>query len=314
MLAKRVMSLVVAAALAACGDGLVVEPSLAPTAQWGVAEANGRAGDAQFTGSVDVVWNGGKGSGPTAGADRIARGSITAFPDAPEGIPGPGTFTFQVVEADGTVHREIGVELTWAGLEDQTLYPGEIRFVGVVVSDTKPCGGSQHGGGSDGCGDEGGCSHDGGETDEGGCSHDDGGTDEGGCSHDDGETDEGGCSHDDGETDEGGCSHDDGETHDEGGCSGGGGDAGGHGEPGGGSGGVSGQDCRIGQVVIGWALDGGTPAVKGDRISWKWFAPDAPKVLQIQQAIASDGEIPWPCKLCEKEILGGNLVLHVKKN
>jgi hypothetical protein len=304
MLAKRVTCAAFVVALVACSDGLPTEPGLTPGAQWSVAGESSRAGEAHFTGAVDVVWNGGQGSGPTAGADRTARGDITAFLDAPEGGAGYGSFTFQVVDADGAVHREIGVELTWAGLEDQILYPGEIRFVGVVVSDTKPCEGSQHGGGSGGCGDEGGCSHDG-ETDEGGCSHDDGGTDEGGCSHDDGGTDEGGCSHDDGG------------THDEGGCSGGGGsggEPGGHGEPGGGSGGVSGKDCRIGQVVIGWALDGGTPAVKGDRVSWKWFAHDAPKVLLIQQAIADGGEIPWPCKLCEKEILGGNLVLHMKKN
>ena len=290
MLAKRVTCVALAAALAACSDGLPTEPDFTPVDQWTLAGAGSRAGETHFTGSVDVVWNGGQGSGPTAGADRIVRGSIAAFPFAGAG-KSAGNFTFQVVDADGTVHREIGVELTWAGLEDQSLYPGEIRWVGVVVSDTKACGGSQHGGG----GDEGGC-----------------GDDEGGCSHDDGGTDEGGCSHDDGGTDEGGCSHDDGGTHDEGGCSGGGSEPGGH-EPGGGSGGVSGQDCRIGQVVIGWALDGATPAVEGDRVSWKWFAPDAPKVLQIQQAIASGGEIPWPCKLCEKEILGGNLVLHLKK-
>ena len=176
MLAKRVTCVALAAALVACSDGLPTEPDFTPGEQWTLAGAKSRAGDAHFTGSVDVVWNGGKGSGPTAGADRIARGSITAFPFAGGG-KSPGTFTFQVVEADGTVHREIGVELTWAGLEDQSLYPGEIRFVGVVVSDTKACGGSQHGGGDD----EGGCG-----DDEGGCSHDDGGTDEGGCSHDDG--------------------------------------------------------------------------------------------------------------------------------
>ncbi|HSG09244.1 MAG TPA: hypothetical protein VLA36_12865 [Longimicrobiales bacterium] len=268
MLAKRVTCVALAAALAACSDGLPTEPDFTPGEQWTLAGARSRAGSTHFIGSVDVVWNGGQGSGPTAGADRTARGSMAVFPDDPTRRGGPGNFTFQVVEADGTVHREIGVELTWAGLEDQSLYPGEIRWVGVVVSDTKACGGSQHGGG----GDEGGCGDD-----------------------------------------EGGCSHDDGGTHDEGGCSGGGGETGGH-EPGGGSGGVSGQDCRIGQVVIGWALDGATPAVKGDRVSWKWFAPDAPKVLQIQQAIASGGEIPWPCKLCEKEILGGNLVLHLKEN
>jgi hypothetical protein len=44
-----------------------------------------------------------------------------------------------------------------------------------------------------------------------------------------------------------------------------------------------------------------------DRISWKWFAPDAQKVLDIEAAIAAGDEVTWPCKLCEKEIIGGNL-------
>jgi hypothetical protein len=277
------------AAALGCSDGLPTQAYFSPTDALVLAAAGTKPQSVRFSGTVDVVWNGGQGSGPTAGAARTSQGQVVAFPGVPAGNPGPGNFTYRVISADETVHREIGVKLTWAGLEDQSIHPGELRFVGVVVSDTKPCGGSQHGSG--GCGDGGGCSHDDGST------HDDGG-----CSHDDGTThDDGGCSHDDGTThDDGGCSHDDG--------------SGGHGEPGGpgGPGGhVSGSDCRIGQVVIGWALDGATPAVMGDRISWKWFAPDAPKVLQIQEAIASGQEISWPCKLCEKEILGGNLVLHL---
>jgi len=59
-------------------------------------------------------------------------------------------------------------------------------------------------------------------------------------------------------------------------------------------------------------MDGGTPAVDNDRVSWKWLAPDAPKVLAIQAAIEAGTEIPWPCKLCEKEILGGNLRLFLR--
>ena len=309
--------------LGACDTGGVVEPLVAPS------EArldNGRSGaSAHFTGSVDLVWPGGKGAG-APDDDRIAQAKITAFLGVPEGTPGPGDFTYRVVSADGLLlHREIGVKLIWAGLEDQAVLldgqevplEGDIRFIGVVVSDTKPCGGSGHGSGG-GCGeDEGGCS-----DDDGGCSDD-----EGGCSHDDGTThDDGGCSDDDTTHDDGGCSHDDdGTTHDDGGCSGsdGGGGSGGHGEPGGPGGPdgkVTGQDCRIGQVVIGWMLDGGTPARRGDRVSWKWMAPDAQKVLDIQAAIAEiesgadpDALIPWPCKLCEKEILGGNLTLHLPK-
>jgi len=162
-----------------------------------------------------------------------------------------------------------------------------VRFLGEVVSDTKPCGGAGQG--------SGGCS-----GDDGGCSGDDGG-----CSHDDGTThDDGGCSHDDG-----------GDTHDGGGCSGGA-STGEHGEPGGPGGSGShpnGNDCRIGQVVIGWAFDSGGRGVQGDRISWKWFYPDAPKVVQILAAIDAREEISWPCNLCEKEITGGNLKL-IKSN
>ena len=75
----------------------------------------------------------------------------------------------------------------------------------------------------------------------------------------------------------------------------------------------NGSDCRIGQVVLGWAYDAGKSRTDTDRISWKWFYPDAPKVLQVDAAIASDGHVAedlWPCKLCEKEITGGNLKLH----
>ncbi len=293
--------------IAGCADALPMQPDLAESRA-------GRSGGVHFTGSLDLTWPGGKGAGAPSGSARISQAEIAAFPGVPAGNPGQGQFTYRVVNEDGTVHREIGVKLTYVGLEDQSTNPGEVRFVGVVISDTKPCGGSQHGGG--GCShDDGGCSHD----DGGGCSHDDGTThDDGGCSHDDGTThDDGGCSHDDGTThDDGGCSHDDGTTHDDGGCSGGGGsgghEPGGGGEPGGPGGRVTGADCRIGQVVIGWALDGATPAVAGDRISWKWMAPDAPKVLAIQSAIDAELEIPWPCKLCEKEILGGNLTLTMR--
>ena len=63
----------------------------------------------------------------------------------------------------------------------------------------------------------------------------------------------------------------------------------------------------------------GTPEATADRVSWKWMAPDAPKVAAIQAAIAAmeAGEegvlIPWPCKLCEKVILGGDLRLREKR-
>ncbi|HSG50405.1 MAG TPA: hypothetical protein VLA43_21435 [Longimicrobiales bacterium] len=242
-----------------------------------------------LTGTVDLIWPGGQGAG-APNDQRAAQAEISAFAGVPPGSPGPGTFVYRVMSPGGLLHREVGVELTWAGLDDQTEAPNDFRFLGVVVWDTKPCGGSGPGTGG-GCGEEGGCSHDDGSNGE-----------EGGCSHDEGATGE-----------EGGCSHDDGSTHDEGGCSGGGaeGGTGDPGGPGGPSGRVTGADCRIGQVVIGWALDGGTPATAGDRISWKWMAPDAPKVLAIREAMEAGDPVPWPCKLCEKQIVGGNVVLRL---
>ncbi len=272
--------------LGACADSTLVEPELAPD----LAKLDGgrSMATARMTGTVDLVWPGGRGAG-APDDDRTAQAEIVAFAGVPAGDPGPGMFTYRVLAADGTLHREIEVQLTWVGEENQQTNPGEIRFVGVVLSDTKPCGGSgSHGGGHD----------DGGTHDDGGCSHDDTGD-----THDDG-----GCSHDDtGDThDDGGCSHDDtGDTHDDGG-------SGGHSEPGGsGGGGVNGSDCRIGQIVIGWMMDGGTPAINGDRVSWKWMAPDAPKVAAIQAAIDAGTEIPWPCHLCEKVITGGNIQFRI---
>ncbi|MGB5675279.1 MAG: hypothetical protein WBO43_12080 [Gemmatimonadota bacterium] len=226
--------------------------------------ARGRSGQAdeiRFSGTIDMVWPGGKGMN-APDDDRFAQASLTAYPAVPPGSPGPGNFAYRVIAADGTLHREIKVKLYFVDIDTEL---AEVRFVGRVEKDTKPCGGSGHG--------------------SSGCS----GDDDGGCSHDDGST------HDDG-----GCSHDDGST-------------GGPGEPGstGGSGNhPNGSDCRIGQVVLGWAKDVATPGRKGDRISWKWFYPDAPKVLEIDAAIAAGTEITWPCKLCEKEIIGGNLKLH----
>ena len=239
--------------------------------------SSGQADEIRFTGTVDLVWPGGKGMN-APDDDRTAQASIAAFHEAPAGTPGQGNFVYRVLATDGSLHREIGVKLFWVHVDVDA---DTVRFLGEVISDTKPCGGSGHGEG-------------GGDHEEGGCSHDDGSGEDGGCSHDDGDD-----SHDDG-----GCSHDDGSD--------GGGDD--HGEPGGpggpGGGHVTGADCRIGQVVIGWAHDGGTPAVGNDRISWKWFAPDAQKVLDIQAAIAAGDEVTWPCKLCEKEIIGGNLKAH----
>ncbi len=261
----------VASGLAGCaGSGSTTPDPLLPD-QRVAAMGRKSARLVRFTGGLQLVWPGGNGAGAPEAPGRVAEADLTAFPGVPEGDPGPGSFTYRVVNADGTIHREILVRLIWVGLEDQQVTPGAIRFVGVATSDTKPCGIQQGGGGC--AGEEGGCTNDG-----------------SGCTGE-----EGGCTHDDGR-----------------GCSGTVGTGGG--EPGGmgGSGGrVTGADCRVGQIVVGWALDGGTPAVNGDRISWKWFAPDAPKVDQIFSALDAGQPVPWPCSLCEKVILGGNLTMYL---
>ncbi len=274
----RLLGIALAASLVGCADGIPTEPDRLWLDSVSAAGRSG-FGKVRFTGGVELVWPGGKGMEAPEASGRVAEASIVAFPGVPAGEPGPGTFTYRVVNRDGTLHREIGVTLMWAGLEPQTTNPGEIRFIGVVTSDTKPCGSGGEGGGCEDCS---------GEEDEacgGGCSGEEGG----GCSGEE----EGGCS-DGGDACEGGVG------------------SGGHGEPGGG--GVNGSDCRIGQVVLGWARDGGTPAVPGDRISWKWFAADAPKVQAILAAIESGEQIPWPCRLCEKEILGGNLKIFLPES
>lgn len=305
-------ALLLVASMTACSNPNPLDPEVdALTARGRPGQAN----EMRFSGTIDMVWPGGKGMNAPDG-DRFAQASLAAFPGVEPGRPSSGNFAYRVITSsppedcggchedppaaveqhpfvdDGMLHREIGVRIYYVDIHEEE---GAVRFLGTVVSDTKPCGGTGQGGG--------GCSHD----DDGGCSHDDG------TSHDDG-----GCSHDDGtDHDDGGCSHDDGDTHDDGGCSHDDGSTGGHGEPGGSGGSGShpnGSDCRIGQVVLGWAYDAGSSRTESDRISWKWFYPDAPKVLQVDAAIASDGHVAedlWPCKLCEKEIIGGNLKLHI---
>ncbi len=279
------------AGVTACSNSTPLDPEVEGLAARG---RPGQGSEIRFTGTVDLVWPGGKGMN-APDDDRYSQASLVAFPGVEPGSPGSGNFAYRVItpslsvdcgscheepqtgveqppEPDhGTLHREIGVKIYYVDIHHDD---AEVRFLGEVVSDTKPCGGTGQGGG--------GCSHDDGST------HDDGG----GCSHDDGST------HDDG----GGCSHDDGGT-------------GGHGEPGGSGGSGShpnGSDCRIGQIVLGWALDAGRSRTETDRISWKWFYPDAPKVQEVNAAISATGHVAeelWPCKLCEKEIIGGNLKL-----
>jgi len=157
-------------------------------------------------------------------------------------------------------------------------------------------GGSPGGDTGGGCGED---HTDGTDHTDGGCSGDDtggspGGDTGGGCGED--HTD--GTDHTDG-----GCSddHSDGTDHTDGGCSGD--DTGG--SPGGPSGdkgsSTKGKNCRVGQYVYVKAYDYSTPAIDGDVLGWKWFSPDGNQ--------PKDGHQPqW--KLCEKTVIGGNLVVH----
>lgn len=245
----------------------------------------------KITGTVELVWKGG-----TKGSDMgnkpeelLTFMEITAI-GGTDIHDVRGELVYTVLETDLSLHREIKADVLGL-LVDADQLKGWI--VGMVVSDSKGCSGGGHSGHDEACagdtGDpsshDGGCSHD---TDEGGCSHDD--TDEGGCSHDD--TDEGGCSHDD--TGEGGCSGSDGGPDTHGGSPGGAGS----GNP------LSGKNCRTGQIIAMKVKDLGTPGANGDHITWKWFDPNAYFVPDI------DNISDWP-HLCKKEIIEGNIVIHL---
>ncbi|MDH4043885.1 MAG: hypothetical protein OEW06_05440 [Gemmatimonadota bacterium] len=190
------------------------------------------------TGTVEIVWPGGKGKVIPPGEEKLAFAEVTVF-EATEERPARGAFVYRVLNADGSPHREIVAEVTGAVVDPDQ---GKAWMIGVVTSDTKICSGGGHDG--DGCnGDDGSGTHD-----DGGCSGSDGGMGGGdmggGCGGDDGTThDDGGCSGSDGGMGGGdmggGCGGDDGTTHDEGGCSGSDGGMGG-GDMGGGCGGDDG--------------------------------------------------------------------------
>jgi len=272
-----------------------------------VSLASSPATAPKATGTVEIVWPGGRGRVVPPGEEKLAFAEFNAFPPTTIGLA-RGTFTYRVLNADSTPHREIVATVTDAVVD---VAQHKAWFTGMVISDVKICGGGSCDG-DDGCShDDGGCGDDG-NHDDGGCS-DDGSHDDGGCS--DGTHDDGGCS-DDGSHDDGGCSgsgsggsggsdggcsdgsHDDGGcgddgSHDDGGCSGGGSD--GHG----GSGGVSGKDPRVDQVVLVKVHDVGIPGTNGDGITWKWFASGTQLDL-----------LEEPRHLCKKDIIGGNLVVH----
>ena len=122
-----------------------------------------------------------------------------------------------------------------------------------------------------------------GDHDDG--SHDDGSHDDG--SHDDGTHDDG--THDDGTHDDG--THDDG-THDDhdGGC--------------GSDDDTHGNKSRVGGSIALVVYDGGSPGTNGDELRWKWYGKNHPHV-----SIPDHIELG---ELCQKEIISGNLVVHVK--
>jgi len=286
------------------------------------------------TGEIEFEWKGGNGSGSPE-ITKYAFASLDAHM-AGFGKPAKGEFRFWVQSVNDmgeiVVHRQIVAVVQEVKIGEYTPQPKDCEptsteakvlawFEGLVISDTKGCGGGSGPGGHEpgcpGSSGGGGCEDDA----DGGCSGDDGGHDEGcggsggsggmggeggsegGCSGHDG-TEEGGCSGHDG-TEEGGCSGHDGTE--EGGCSGSGGSGGAGGPGGSGSAGnpASGKYCRVGQYVVVKVHDGGTPATNGDGIKWKWFASGAQR-----ESLPDPGVFVEP-KLCKKTILGGNLVIHL---
>ncbi len=263
------------------GIGLA-DPSL------GLRLAAGGGPRLNATGSVEIVWKGGRGHGVEPGMEKLAFAELAAFP-ARRGRPAHGEFYYRVLNPDGTLHREIFATVTDVFIDAEN---NKAKFLGEVVDDMKVCAGS---------GEEGGCGCDGGSDDahDGGCSD---GAHDGGCS---GGGDTGGCS--DG-GDSGGCSG----GGDTGGCSGGGSNGGGGhdgacsgGGSGGSGGGQPGRLSRVGQIVAVKLHDGGTPGVNGDGIHWKWFDPNSAALPDMSDLESQK----WRC-LCKKTIVEGNLVVH----
>ena len=239
----------------------------------------------KVTGSVELTWKGAdkgsdKGNKPE---DLLTFLDINAH-EGPDQKNPKGEIVFTVLETDYTPHREIIAKVLDVKIAHNKNGKKSAWVVAMVISDSKGCAGngSLH---DDSCGG----SSDDPSNHDGGCSHDD--SDDGGCSDD--HTDDGGCSDD--HTDDGGCSGSDSgpDTH---GGSPGGGDKG---NP------LSGKNCRTGQIIALKAHDGGSPGMSRDGITWKWFDPNA----SFASGIGSISS--WP-HLCKKEIIGGNLVVHIR--
>jgi hypothetical protein len=251
----------------------------------------------QATGTVEVQWRG-KG-GPQLGESetKYAFASFAAFPAS--AVNGPrGEFLYSVLNPDLSLHRTIVVEL-FAVETDPTV--GRAWMAGIVVEDVKSCNGEGGGGSEGGGGHDDSCADDCSDT-----SHDSTGDDAcGGGGGDAGvmtSVEPGGAP-----LDEGCCGGDEGTTHDDG-CAGGGGDSGG--------GGVSGKNSRVGQFFFAKMQDTGAPgwAEEPDHITWKWFSAEMSEAQlnAMWAAVVSDNKAPGcaPVKLCQKTVLGGNLVVH----
>lgn len=284
------------------------EQILSSTSDLGLT-ARGVAPAAKATGDVEIQWMGGNGSGAPAGEEKRAYAEIEWL-DLAAGQPAGGVaedrglLRYSVFNADGTLHREIIAEVTGAAGTGVAVDSNSAaaRFIGVVTYDSR----TTSAGGGEGGGCEGETMAEGG-NEGGGCSE---GT-EGGCSS----GDEGGCSG----SDNGGCA-----GGDEGGCSGGG--EGGCSEGGGGGSGgprhPPGNAPRVGQYVVAYVGDFGTPGASGDEISWRWFyapgdpnAPENPPPIPALEFTAPVDPVhnPW-AKLCKKPVLDGNLVVHNRRS
>jgi len=225
------------------------------------------------TGTIEVMRANNNGNGNQN--DKIMIADFNAH-ESHNGQPDHGNFIFSVLNsADSSVHRTISIDIDAVYVGTECAFLNKAWFKGVVTSDTKGCAGNGSGGHEIGC-------------EGGGCSGDENGDHTEGCSGYD-------SGHDSG------CSGDDGETH-EGGCSGSGGQ---EGQGGNGGNGASGQNCRIGQILVVRVHDVGTPGINGDGITWKWFDPEDPKVFDYDINDVSN----WQ-HLCKKTIVAGNLVVH----
>lgn len=244
-----------ALAVAILVGGCTPEQSLGSGPQFARGNRTGVPG--QAIGEVEIVWPGGKGRDIAPGEEKLAFADIMIVdnttldddlgePQLPGQFP-HGKFVYRVLNADGTLHREIVAAITGA-VFDYDLQ--KVYALGEVVSDEKLCSGS---GGCDG--------HDGGDGSDGGCS-------------------------------------------------------GGGGHSGGGS--VPGKESRVGQVVVVKVHDRSSPGdpadedTPGDGITWKWYLLDswAWKTAEEQGEPLLGVIEEWP-HLCKKEIIGGNVVVHM---